>query len=171
MIKTLRGKTPVIHPDAFVSEFAYVVGDVTIGARSSVWPGVVIRGESPIVIGEGTCVQDNSTIHSDANGARIGDNVLIGHNVLCHAASVGDGAVLGNGCTVSNDAEVGGRALIAAGAVVLDNAKIPEGMIAQGVPAKPVREVTPELAQRFRTKVLHYQDLAREYKAAGGFED
>jgi len=81
MIKTLRGKTPVIHPDAFVSEFAYVVGDVTIGARSSVWPGVVIRGESPIVIGEGTCVQDNSTIHSDANGARIGDKFFLVRDV------------------------------------------------------------------------------------------
>ena len=65
MIRSLAGKTPVIHPDAFVSEFAYVVGDVEIGEGSSVWPGCVIRGESKIVIGRFTCIQDNSTIHAE----------------------------------------------------------------------------------------------------------
>src|SRR4051794_9663878 len=73
MIRSLKGKTPKIDPTAFVSEAAYVVGDVTIGPGSSVWPGSVIRGESPIVIGRNVCVQDNSTIHADGRGATIGD--------------------------------------------------------------------------------------------------
>ena len=71
-IRSLNGHTPIIHPDAFVSEFAYVVGNVEIGAFSSVWPGSVIRGEQRIVIGQGTCIQDGTVIHCESEGAVIG---------------------------------------------------------------------------------------------------
>src|SRR5262245_24590396 len=107
MIRSFGGKTPVIHPDAFVSEFAYVVGDVEIGEGSSVWPGAVVRGEARIVIGRFTCVQDNSTIHAESAGASIGDYVVIGHNVMCHATVLEDRVTLGNGCVVNSEVEIG----------------------------------------------------------------
>ena len=97
MIKGLDGKTPKIHKDAFVSEFAYLVGDIEIGAYSSIWPGVVIRADSgKITIGKNTCVQDNSVIHGDAD-VEICDSVVIGHRVMCHAAVVKNNVLLGNG--------------------------------------------------------------------------
>ncbi len=96
MIRSWNGLTPRIHPEAFVSEFAYVIGDVEIGAGSSVWPGTVIRGDiGKVLIGKNTCIQDNSTIHTDGRGAVIGDNVVMGHRVLCHADKVGDGGYPG----------------------------------------------------------------------------
>jgi carbonic anhydrase/acetyltransferase-like protein (isoleucine patch superfamily) len=168
MIRTWEGKTPQIHPDAFVSEFAYVVGDVEIGADSSVWPGAVIRGDyGRIVIGKNTCIQDNSTVHADGP-AVIGDGVVIGHRVLCHALKVGDGAVLGNGAVVNGgSSEVGANAIVAAGAMVLENAKVPPGTVMMGVPAVAKGEVTEQQIERFRQNAEHYAALAKRYKASG----
>jgi carbonic anhydrase/acetyltransferase-like protein (isoleucine patch superfamily) len=167
MIRSLAGKTPVIHPAAFVSEFAYVVGDVEIGEGSSVWPGSVIRGESKIVIGRFTCVQDNSTIHAERKGAIIGDYVVIGHNVMCHATVVGNGAALGNGAIVNGDAEIGEYSVVASGAVVLDGAIIPPNSLAVGVPAKVTGPVSKAHVERFRGNAEHYAELAAQYKAEG----
>ncbi len=167
MIRSLRGKTPVIHPTAFVSEAAYVVGDVEIGEGSSVWPGSVIRAESKIVIGKFTCVQDNTTIHADGRGAQIGDYVVMGHNVMCHAAIVESGAALGNGSIVNNDAEIGANSIIASGAVVLDRAKIPANSLVVGVPGVVKTQVTEAQADRFKRTAEHYSELGAEYLAAG----
>ncbi|HWC30602.1 MAG TPA: gamma carbonic anhydrase family protein [Dehalococcoidia bacterium] len=170
MIRTFQGKTPVIHPDAFVSEFAYIVGDVEIGAGSSIWPGVVIRGERKITIGRNTCIQDNTTVHCDAIGARIGDNVVMGHNVLCHADVVEDGAVLANGCVVSNGTIIGANSIIGAGAVVVDGTKVPPSTIMVGVPAAPRGPVQEKHIERFKKTAEHYMQLAKDYKAEGGLE-
>ena len=169
MIRSFNGHTPKIHPEAFVSEAAYVIGYVEIGAGSSVWPGSVVRGDSnqPIVIGRNTCIQDNSTVHCDGNGARIGDNVVMGHNVLCHADVVGDNVAIGNGATVSNGAEIGEGSLIAAGAVVVDNTKVPPRTMMVGVPAKERGPVSEAHAERFRWTAAHYAERGRQYKAAG----
>ena len=95
MIRSLEGKWPMIHPTAFVSEFAYVVGDVEIGEESSVWPGAVVRADNgKITIGRFTCIQDNSVVHGD-DDVVIGDWVAIGHRVLCHARTVGDRVLFG----------------------------------------------------------------------------
>jgi carbonic anhydrase/acetyltransferase-like protein (isoleucine patch superfamily) len=168
MIRSWQGKTPLIHPDAFVSEAAYVVGDVEIGAGSSVWPGTVIRGDfGKIVIGRNTCIQDNSIVHSDGP-ATIGDNVVIGHRVLCHAIKVGDNAVLGNGAIVNGGlTEIGESCIIAAGAVLLEGARVPPNTIMMGVPAQARGEVTDEHRERFRWTADHYAGLARQYKAEG----
>ena len=169
MIRSFRGHTPKIHPDAFISEAAYIVGNVEIGAGSSVWPGAVVRGDSnePIVIGRGTCVQDNTTIHCDGKGARIGDNVVMGHNVLCHADVVGDNVTIANGATVSNTTEIGDGSVIAAGAVVVDGTKVPPGVIMVGVPAKERGPVSEAQKERFMWTAKHYAELAQEYKKAG----
>ena len=136
MIRTLDGITPRVHPTAYVSEAAYVIGDVVIGEGASVWPGTVIRGDmGRIEIGKYTCVQDNSVVHCDTN-AVIGDNVVIGHRVVCHAKEVGDRTLLGNGAVVNDGVAIGAECVIASGAVVLDDMKIPSRSIAVGVPAR-----------------------------------
>ena len=171
MIRAWKGRTPQIHPDAFVSEFAYVVGDVEIGAGSSVWPGTVIRGDSgKIVIGRNTCIQDNSTVHADGRGAKIGDYVVMGHNVLCHADVVGDGAALGNGAVVSGSTIIGAGSVIAAGAVVIDGVEVPSNTLMVGIPASAKGPVTEKQAERFRRTAEHYAELAGEYKQEGTLE-
>jgi carbonic anhydrase/acetyltransferase-like protein (isoleucine patch superfamily) len=168
VIRSLNGKTPQVHPEAFVSEFAYVVGDVEIGAGSSVWPGSVIRGDTgKIVIGRNTCIQDGSVVHTDGPGS-IGDDVVIGHMVMCHALHVGDGAVLGNGATVNGGAtEIGEHSIVAAGAVVLENAKVPPRTLVVGIPAAAKGSVTDEQIKRFKATADHYAERGRQYKAAG----
>jgi carbonic anhydrase/acetyltransferase-like protein (isoleucine patch superfamily) len=168
MIRSWKGHTPKIHPDAFVSEFAYVVGDVEIGTGSSVWPGTVIRGDAgKVVIGENTCIQDNSTVHADGRGAFIGDDVVMGHNVLCHADRVGNGAALGNGAVVSGSTEIGEGSIIGAGAVLLDGAKVPPNTLMLGVPAVAKGPVSEKQRERFLWTAKHYAELAQEYKAEG----
>ena len=171
MIRAWMGKSPKIDPDAFVSEAAYVVGDVEIGSGSSVWPGTVIRGDTgKIVIGRNTCIQDNSVVHSDGP-AVIGDNVVMGHRVVCHALSVGDNAAIGNGAVVNGGtSEIGENAIVAAGAVVVDNGKVPANTIVMGVPAVARGEVSEEQLARFRRTADHYAERARQYKQSGGLE-
>jgi carbonic anhydrase/acetyltransferase-like protein (isoleucine patch superfamily) len=144
-----------------------VVGDVEIGEGSSVWPGSVIRGETKIVIGKYTCIQDNTTIHAERRGAVIGDYVVMGHNVMCHAAVIEDGAALGNGAIVNSDAEIGAYSVVASGAVVLDGKKVPPRTLMVGVPAVAKGEVAQAHSDRFRWTAEHYAELAAEYKAAG----
>jgi carbonic anhydrase/acetyltransferase-like protein (isoleucine patch superfamily) len=171
MIRPWKGRSPVIDPEAFVSEFAYVIGDVEIGAGSSVWPGSVVRGDvGKIVIGRNTCIQDNSTVHCENRGAVIGDDVLMGHNVLCHADRVEDGASLGNGAIVNGGVEIGGNSIVAAGAVVLDGTKIPPNSFVVGIPATVKGQVTEAQADNFRRRAHHYAELAKEYLAQPGLD-
>ena len=105
MIRSWKNIKPKIHPTAFISEAAYVLGEVEIGSNSSIWPGVVIRGDSgKIKIGNNTNIQDGSIVHSDAP-AVIGDNVTIGHGVVCHARIIGNDCLIGNNATVNDGAE------------------------------------------------------------------
>ena len=170
MIRSLDGVAPKIHATAFVSEFAYVVGDVEIGEGSSVWPGSVVRADmGKITIGKFTCVQDNSVVHGD-DDVVIGDNVVIGHRVLCHARTVGDRALLGNGATINDGVEIGNDCLLASGTVVLDNMKIAPRSIVMGVPGR----VRGEVEQRHIELSKHYCDIyiqkAQLYKAQGTLE-
>ena len=171
MIRSWNGLTPKIDPKAFVSEFAYVIGDVEIGAGSSVWPGTVIRGDiGKVVIGVNTCIQDNSTIHTDGRGAVIGDNVVMGHRVLCHADKIGDGVVIGNGAVVNGGfTEIGDYSIIASGAVVRENAKVPPRTFITGVPAEVKGAVTDRHIERFKRNADHYVALAAKYLELGGF--
>ena len=106
MIRSWKNIKPKIHPTAFISEAAYVLGEVEIGSNSSIWPGVVIRGDSgKIKIGNNTNIQDGSIVHSDAP-AVIGDNVTIGHGVVCHARIIGNDCLIGNNATVNDGAEI-----------------------------------------------------------------
>mgnify|MGYP002152639094 CR=1 FL=1 len=141
MIQTVNGKTPKIHPRAFVSEAAYVVGDVEIGEGSSVWPGSVVRGDAgKIVIGKNTCIQDNSVVHGDAD-VTIGDDVVVAHRVVCHGRSIGNRVLLGNGCIVNDGVVIGDDSIIASGAMVVDRMEIPARSVVAGLPARIRRAV------------------------------
>ena len=167
VIRSLNGKTPKVHPTAFVSEAAYVLGDVEIGENSSIWPGTIIRGDSgKITIGRNTNIQDNSVVHSDAD-SRIGDNSTIAHNVTWHGRILGDNCLVGNGATVNDGVEVGEFCIIAAGAVVLEETKIPTRTIVTGIPAKPRGSIQPRHETLIKETAEHYAERCKEYKDEG----
>ena len=164
MIMTLRGKTPQISTEAFAAETAAVIGDVTIGRNSSIWFGAVIRGDnSPITVGEGTSIQDNAVLHTEAgHPLTIGSNVTVGHGAIVHCSAVGDNTLVGMGAVLLDGAVIGKNCVIGAGAVVKENAVVPDGTMMVGVPAKPIRELTPE-QQKGLEQTSPYVALSKEY--------
>jgi carbonic anhydrase/acetyltransferase-like protein (isoleucine patch superfamily) len=170
MIRSLKGKTPKIHPTAFVSENAYLIGDIEIGANSSIWPGVVLRADrGKMVIGDRTNIQDGSICHADG-GMLIGDDVTIGHLVVCHASNVGDHSLLGNGSTLNDTAEVGEWCILAAGAVLIENSVVPNHSIAAGVPAKVIGPMQQKHLDMVKMNADEYVTMAADYKAEGNLE-
>ncbi|MBI2935283.1 MAG: gamma carbonic anhydrase family protein [Chloroflexi bacterium] len=167
MLRSLGGKTPRVHPDAFVSEAAYLVGDVEIGEGSSVWPGTVIRGDSGrIAIGRNTNIQDNCVLHGDAD-VEIGDYVSLGHAVMCHARKVGNFVLIGNGAIVNDGVEIGEYSVIAAGAVVLEEMKIPPRSLVVGIPARIRDQVAERHIEMINGTASTYVAKARRYKQEG----
>lgn len=170
MIRSFMGKSPRIHPSAYVSEAAYVIGDVEIGEGSSVWPGTVVRADrGKVTIGDYTCIQDNSVVHGDAD-VLIGNHVVVAHRVVCHAKVVGDRTLVGNGATVNDGVELGEDCLVASGAVIPDGQKFPANSLIVGVPGKPRGRVTSEFRARIKRYGDWYAELTRRYKAEGGLE-
>lgn len=170
MIRSLDGKSPRIHPSAFVSETAYIVGDVEIGEGSSIWPGAVIRADAGrIVVGRFTCIQDNSVVHGDAD-VRIGDRVVIGHRVLCHARTVGDGSLIGNGAIVNDGGEIGEGSLVGSGSMLIENMKVPSGSMVLGVPGRIRGAVQARHLRLMESTADHYVEKARRYKRQSNLE-
>ena len=135
MIRSYRGMTPQIHPTAWVSEAAYVVGDVEIGAWSSVWPGTVIRADTiKITIGEHVNIQDNCVLHADSD-ATYEDYVTLGHGVISHAKHIKTHCLIGNGATLNDGVILGENSVIASGAVVLERQEFAPNSFVLGVPA------------------------------------
>ena len=167
MIRSLDGKTPVIHPTAFVSETAYLVGDVEIGPRSSIWPGVVIRADSgKIKIGSGTNIQDNSVLHAD-HDAEIGDYVTIGHGVICHAGKIGNGSLLGNNCTLNEGVVIGANSLVAAGSVLNENKVYEDNALIRGTPGKALGTVKERHTELMKRAAASYVNRIQRYTDAG----
>ncbi len=170
MIRSLDGVSPKIHPTAFVSEFAYVIGDVEIGEGSSVWPGSVVRADmGKITIGKNTCVQDNSVVHGDADVV-IGNNVVIGHRVMCHAKTVEDRVILGNGAAINDGVEIGEDSVIASGTMIVDNMQIPARSIVMGVPGRIRGEVEERHIKLSKYYCDIYIEKTQRYKRQGNLE-
>lgn len=169
-LRSLGGKSPDIHPDAFVSEAAYIIGDVIVGPRSSIWPGVVIRADSGrITIGEGSNIQDNSVLHADADSS-IGNDVTIGHGVVCHARKIANGCLIGNGAVLNDGVQLGEECLVAAGSTITENTVFPPRSLIRGTPGKAlgvVKERHTELQQRAAASYVRRID---RYRAEGTFE-
>ncbi len=167
MVRSFDGKTPRIAPSAFVSEAAYVVGDVEIGEGSGVWPGAVIRGDfATIKIGRNTMVEDNTVVHCGGL-IEIGDNVIIGHSAVVHCRRIGSNCLIGNNATLLEEAVVGDLCIVAAGAVVGSGKAIPEGSLVVGVPGRVRGPISVEQRQRLKQGAPEYLELVRRYKAQG----
>lgn len=136
-IYALGGQVPVIDSDAYVHPEAVVIGSVTIGPRSSVWPGAVLRGdEGEIRVGSETSVQDNSVLHTTREiPTVVGDRCVIGHIVHLEACTIADDVLVGNGSIVLHEVVVESWAIVAANTVVLNGTRVPGGAVAAGVPA------------------------------------
>ncbi|HXO84661.1 MAG TPA: gamma carbonic anhydrase family protein, partial [Gemmatimonadales bacterium] len=157
---------PKVHPTAFIAPGAVVMGDVTLGPRSSVWYQAVLRGDmAPIVIGEATNLQDGTIVHVDeGKPARIGARVGVGHRVILHACTVEDECLIGMGSILLNDVHVGTGSVIAAGAVVTEGMRIPPGSLVMGVPARVVRHVDDGLRARIKGTWEHYVAEAERHR-------
>ncbi len=167
MIKGFGDKTPQVTESAFVSEAAYIIGDVEIGENSSVWPGTVIRGDfAKIAIGKNTQIEDNCVVHT-GTPMTIGDNVHIGHSVVVHCHRIGNNVLIGNNATLLDNAEVGDFCIISANTLVGQGMNIPDMSFVAGVPAEIKGEVTAEQIARIKTGILAYVNLAQEYKKQG----
>ncbi len=167
MIRSFNGKSPKIAESAFISETAYVVGDIEIGENSSVWPGAVIRADyRSIKIGKNTNVQDNSVIHG--RGLTIGDNVHIGHSAVINCRSIGNNVLIGMNATILHDAEIGSFCIIGANCLVSQGMKIPDNSFVVGVPAEIRGQVSPQQLLRWTQEgPENYAKLAKRYKEQG----
>jgi gamma-carbonic anhydrase len=158
---------PTLAADVYVHESAHVIGDVEIGASSSVWFHVVIRADVERVrIGRATNIQDHSTIHvnHDRFPTIVGDGVTVGHRVVLHGCTVGDHALIGIGAIVLDGAEVGSEALVGAGTLVPPGMKIPPRTLALGSPAKVIRELRAEEVARLHDSAKRYVGYAKNYR-------
>jgi carbonic anhydrase/acetyltransferase-like protein (isoleucine patch superfamily) len=142
-IYAIDDRVPEIHPDAYVSPDATIIGAVRIGPRSSIWPSAVLRGDyGSIVIGEATSIQDGAVLHAtDELDTVIGDWVVVGHLAHIEGARVADRALIGVGSAILHRAKIGEGATVGAGAVVTNDMEVPAAALAVGVPAviKPDR--------------------------------
>ena len=161
----LGDSEPDIHPDAYVHPDAVVIGNVTIGAESSVWPTAVLRGDDgEIRVGARTSIQDGSIIHCTATQPTIiGDEVTVGHNVHIEGATIGDRALISSGSVVLNGSSVGEGAIVAAGAVVSPKAEIPARAMALGIPAR-VREGYEVPAGSYAYAVESYVQRGKRFR-------
>jgi carbonic anhydrase/acetyltransferase-like protein (isoleucine patch superfamily) len=164
-IYALGDLEPRIHPEAFVHPDATVIGDVTLGAFSSVWPSAVLRGDDgPITIGERTSVQDGAVVHTwELNPTVIGSGVVVGHLAHIEGATIADNSLIGSTSIVLRRAEIGTWAMVGAGALVPPGRIVPAGALAVGVPC-----VIKEGAARrddIEESIQHYVDRVHRYRA------
>ena len=170
IIRSFGNKTPSLGEGCFVAETAVVIGDVEVGPRSSVWYGVVLRGDvHHIRIGEEVSVQDNTVVHvtSGQNPTIVGNRVTIGHSVVLHGCTVGDECLIGMGAVIMDRAVIGKNCVVGAGALVTPGTEIPEGHLALGSPAKVSRPLTDDELHWVSSSAKHYVDLAARYLAEG----
>jgi carbonic anhydrase/acetyltransferase-like protein (isoleucine patch superfamily) len=158
--------TPEIHETAWVAPNATLVGWITLHENSSVYYGTVLRGDrAEIVLGAGSNLQDNVTVHCDpGTPAIIGSGVSVGHGAVLHGCVIEDDCLIGMGATVLNRAVIGTGSLIAAGAVVLEDTVVPPRSLVAGVPAKVRRELSDEEVERVRQNGIHYLEITEGHR-------
>lgn len=167
MIHPYRGIRPRIHPSVFIAEGAQIIGDVEIGAESSVWFNTVIRGDVHYIrIGEKTNIQDNCVLHvtHETYPLVVGSGVTVGHGAILHAATIKDYCLIGMGAKVLDNAAVGPYSLVAAGALILEGFEVPEGVLVAGVPAKIKRKLTDDERRQIVQSAQNYINYVRSYR-------
>jgi carbonic anhydrase/acetyltransferase-like protein (isoleucine patch superfamily) len=167
IILPFEGTWPVIADDAFIAPGAVVIGNVTIGAESSVWFNAVVRGDiAPISIGERSSVQDCTVVHVNRDAPTvIGNDVTIGHSALIHGTTIHDGVLVGMGAIVMSYSEVGAGAVIAAGALIPERVIVPDNAVMVGMPAKQRSELDEQQAEHLAGIPGRYVRVSRQYIA------
>ncbi len=167
MIKSFNGASPKIHASAFIADDAMVIGDVEIGAQSSVWFGSILRGDVNFIrIGARVNVQDGSIIHvsSKTNPTVLEDEITLGHRVTLHGCYVETGCLIGIGAIILDGARVGGNSLVAAGSLVTPNTQIPPRSLVMGSPARVKRELSDAEVKDLERFWKNYVSLGEIYK-------
>ena len=170
IIRPFDDKTPLLHPSAFAVEGSVVVGDVEIGEESSLWFGVVVRGDVNFIrIGARTNVQDHTMIHvtRGTHPTVVGDDVTIGHRVALHGCTVGSRCLIGIGAIVLDGATIGDEVMVAAGALVPPGMVVPPRSLVLGAPAKVRRSLQEAEVERIRGSARNYVRYAQQYLKEG----
>lgn len=167
MIKSFKGQNPQIDQSCYIADNATLIGDITIGPKSSVWFNSVIRGDvAPTIIGEGVNIQDLCCLHQSPNQPLIiEDFVTVGHKVTLHSSIIRKHALIGMDSTILDGAEIGEYAFIGAGSLVPPGKKIPPHTLAFGRPAKVIRELTEDDYNELKRINASYIEKAEIYKA------
>ncbi len=173
MIRSFRDKTPQLGDQVYIDETAVVIGDVTIGDRSSVWPLTAIRGDiNRITIGADSNIQDGSVLHVTHRGEFspegaeliIGDQVTVGHKVLLHGCRIGNQCLIGMGSIVTDNAVIEDRVMIGSGSLVPPGKRLESGYLYLGNPVKQTRPLSDREIDFFAYVSEHYVKLARDYR-------
>lgn len=171
MIKSFKGKNPVIHPTVYIAENTVIIGDVEIGAQSSVWFGSVIRGDVNFIrIGERTNIQDACVIHvsSKTHPTILEDEITLGHRVTLHGCYIETGCLIGIGAIVMDGARIGRNSLVAAGSLVTPDTQIPPHSLVMGSPAKVKRELSDAEVKDLEKFWRNYISYSQIYESEKG---
>jgi carbonic anhydrase/acetyltransferase-like protein (isoleucine patch superfamily) len=178
MIRVFEGNAPQLAEGVFVDDTALILGDVRLGADSSVWPYAVIRGDvNSVTIGARSNVQDGAVIHVTHDGpfspggfaASLGDDVTVGHQATIHACTIHSRVLVGMGARVLDGAVVNSNVVIGAGSLVTPGKVLESGTLYVGVPAKPVRKLEDKELEHLQYSAEHYVRLAKRHMVAGDF--
>ena len=167
MLRPYRGRLPVVHSTAYVDASAQVIGDVEIGAESSVWMNAVVRGDvNTIRIGQRSNVQDGTVVHvmHETHPTRIGDDVTIGHAAIVHGCTIGNRVLIGMGATILNGAVIGDDTIVAAGTLVTEGAEIPPRSLVMGSPGKVRRTLSDEDVASILEYAANYVRYKKDYE-------
>ena len=166
-----EGRMPRVHPSAFLAPTAVLIGDVEVGAESSIWFGAVLRGDHPehgIRVGARTSIQDNCVLHVSARGPTIvGDEVTVGHGAAFESCEIKRGALIGMNSVLLHGCVIGEESLVAALSVVPANMQVPARTLVAGAPAQIRKQLTGESASWVAGSAEHYVELARSYLRQG----
>jgi carbonic anhydrase/acetyltransferase-like protein (isoleucine patch superfamily) len=165
---SLDGISPLTPADGdfWVAPNAQIIGKVALKSGSSVWFGVVMRGDNELItLGEGSNIQDNSVLHTDMGfPLRIGRDCTIGHRVMLHGCTLGDNTLIGMGATILNGAVIGDNCLIGAGALITEGKVIPDGSLVVGMPGKVVRMLDAAAVEGLAMAARGYRSNMRRFR-------
>lgn len=167
MIRSYKGRKPQIAASAYIDDGAIVIGDVAIGEDSSVWPGVVIRGDVHYIrIGSRTNIQDGCVLHvmRDEWPLILGDNVTVGHGVVLHGCTIESRCLIGMGSLILNGAKIGAGSIIAAGTLVPERTEVPPGSLFMGHPGKVRRALTDDDQRSIDGYAQRYVEYKETYR-------
>jgi len=166
MIITLKGKKPRIGKDVYIAQSARIIGEVTIGDYSSIWPNAVLRADiEPIKIGKCSSIQDGVLVHVNWDlPAVVGDYVTVGHGAIIHGCKIADNCLIGMGAIILDGVEIKKNCLIGAGSLVPERKRIPEGSLVLGVPGRVVRKLDSKEIKKLKESALEYLEFAKKFK-------